>query len=85
GRLCSPEYWVEHVRGTVRFHDGVRAMREQKVSTFLELGPDGILSGMVAQDCVASLRRDVPEDRALMTAVGQLHVRGVGIEWEQVF
>ncbi|WP_167362012.1 acyltransferase domain-containing protein, partial [Streptomyces yokosukanensis] len=84
-RLCSPEYWVEHVRGTVRFHDGVQAMREQKVATFLELGPDGVLTGMVAEDCVPSLRRDVPEDRALMNAVGQLHTRGVGIDWEQVF
>ncbi|MFF8732862.1 type I polyketide synthase, partial [Streptomyces sp. NPDC015171] len=84
-RLCSPEYWVEHVRGTVRFHDGVRAMRAEKVSTFLELGPDGVLSGMVAQDCVPSLRRDTPEDRALMTTLGRLHTRGVGIDWEKVF
>ncbi|WP_053666741.1 SDR family NAD(P)-dependent oxidoreductase [Streptomyces sp. MMG1121] len=60
-------------------------MRDQKVATFLELGPDGILSGMVAQDCVASLRRDVPEERALLATLGQLHTRGVGIDWEQVF
>ncbi|WP_405624362.1 type I polyketide synthase [Streptomyces sp. NBC_00076] len=85
GRLCSPEYWVEHVRGTVRFHDGVQALRGQKVSTFLELGPDGVLSGMVAQDCVPSLRRDMPEDRALLAALGQLHSRGVDVDWEQVF
>ena len=85
GRLCSPEYWVEHVRGTVRFHDGVQALRELKVSTFLELGPDGVLSGMVAQDCVPSLRRDVPEDRALMSSLGQLHARGVEVDWEKVF
>ncbi|MEU8473466.1 acyltransferase domain-containing protein, partial [Streptomyces sp. NPDC029006] len=85
GRLCSPEYWVEHVRGTVRFHDGVRALRDQDVSTFLELGPDGVLTGMVAEDCVPSLRRDVPEDRALMHAVGRLHTRGVAIDWERVF
>ncbi|MFF8731638.1 type I polyketide synthase, partial [Streptomyces sp. NPDC015171] len=84
-RLCSPEYWVEHVRGTVRFHDGVSAMRAEKVSTFLELGPDGVLSGMVAQDCVPSLRRDTSEDRALMTTLGRLHTRGVGIGWEKVF
>ncbi|WP_443045107.1 type I polyketide synthase [Streptomyces sp. Go40/10] len=84
-RLCSPEYWVEHVRGTVRFHDGVQAMRAEKVSTFLELGPDGVLSGMVEQDCVPSLRRDVPEDRALMTTLGRLHTRGVDVDWEKVF
>ncbi|MFF8732873.1 type I polyketide synthase, partial [Streptomyces sp. NPDC015171] len=84
-RLCSPEYWVEHVRGTVRFHDGVRAMRAEKVSTFLELGPDGVLSGMVAQDCVPSLRRDTSEDRALMTTLGRLHTRGVDVDWEKVF
>ncbi|WP_268253100.1 type I polyketide synthase [Streptomyces cinerochromogenes] len=84
-RLCSPEYWVGHVRGTVRFHDGVQAMRAEKVSTFLELGPDGVLSGMVEQDCVPSLRRDVPEDRALMTTLGRLHTRGVDVDWEKVF
>ncbi|MGQ4336427.1 hypothetical protein ACN6LE_008116, partial [Streptomyces hayashii] len=85
GRLCSPEYWVEHVRGTVRFHDGVRALRELKVSTFVELGPDGVLSGVVAQDCVPSLRREVPEERALMNCLGQLHARGVEVDWETVF
>ncbi|MCQ9136506.1 type I polyketide synthase, partial [Streptomyces hilarionis] len=85
GRLCSPEYWVDHVRGTVRFHDGVQALRELKVSTFLELGPDGVLSAMVAQECLPSLRRDVPEDRALMNCLGQLHARGVAVDWERVF
>ncbi|WP_328336474.1 type I polyketide synthase [Streptomyces violaceus] len=85
GRLCSPEYWVEHVRGTVRFHDGVQTLRDQRVSTFVELGPDGVLSGMVAQDCVPSLRRDLPEDRALLTALGQLHSRGVDVDWAKVF
>jgi acyl transferase domain-containing protein len=84
-RLCSPDYWVEHVRCTVRFHDGVQAMRGQRVATFLELGPDGVLSGMVEQDCVPSLRRGVSEDRALMNAVGHLHTRGVGVDWERVF
>ncbi|MER7475858.1 acyltransferase domain-containing protein, partial [Micromonospora sp. NPDC000018] len=88
-RLCSPEYWVEHVRGTVRFLDGVRALRRQGVTTFLEVGPAGVLTAM-AQDCLAAEADDlafVPavrgvdgEPDALLAAVARLHVRGVAVD-----
>ncbi|MGW2332262.1 type I polyketide synthase, partial [Streptomyces sp. NPDC001700] len=85
-RLCSPEYWVEHVRGTVRFADGVEALRGLGVATFLELGPDGVLTAMVGEGGVPSLRRDVSDERrALLTAVGRLHTRGITVDWEAVF
>ncbi|WP_030863439.1 type I polyketide synthase [Streptomyces sp. NRRL S-37] len=32
--LCSPEYWVRHVRGTVRYADGVRGARRTDVPTY---------------------------------------------------
>ncbi|MGW7657855.1 acyltransferase domain-containing protein, partial [Streptomyces tendae] len=89
--VCSPEYWVEHVRAAVRFADGVRALADHGVSTYLELAPDAVLSAMVG-DClpeeaaeqpvvVPSLRREGDEPRALMSAVAHLHVAGVHIDF----
>ncbi|SCF11063.1 Acyl transferase domain-containing protein [Micromonospora haikouensis] len=89
-RLCSPEHWAEHVRGTVRFLDGMRALRGLGVTTFLEVGPGGVLTAM-AQDCLADDTADelafVPavrtvdgEPDALVAAVARLHVRGVAVD-----
>ncbi|MFJ7911778.1 SDR family NAD(P)-dependent oxidoreductase [Kitasatospora sp. NPDC096204] len=91
--LTSPEYWVRHVREAVRFADGIRTLEAEQVRTFLELGPDAVLSTMGAH-CLADpersalisvLRRDKEEPLALATALGALQVRGVPIDWERLY
>ncbi|MEU5736365.1 acyltransferase domain-containing protein, partial [Streptomyces antimycoticus] len=83
--LCSPEYWVRHVRETVRFADGLDTLRGLGVSTFLELGPDGTLTALAGGDGLPVLRPDRPEPTTAMEALGGLYVRGIQIDWATVF
>ena len=46
--LCSPDYWVRHVRGTVRFADGIRVLTDTDVRVMLEVGPRAVLTAMTA-------------------------------------
>ncbi|MFF2149274.1 type I polyketide synthase, partial [Kitasatospora sp. NPDC058190] len=88
--LTSPDYWVRHVREAVRFSDGVRTLHEAGVTRFLELGPDGVLTAMAAESLpaatalAAALRKDRPEEPALLAALARLHVRGAGPDWVAV-
>ncbi|WP_327394737.1 type I polyketide synthase [Streptomyces phaeochromogenes] len=85
--LCTPEYWVRHVREAVRFGDGMQALRDAGVGTFLEIGPDATLTALADQDgdTVAALRRDRPEAAHLLHALGDLHTRGVPVTWPTLF
>ncbi|MFJ4923830.1 type I polyketide synthase, partial [Streptomyces sp. NPDC088725] len=92
-RLCSAEYWVDHVREAVRFADCVRTLRDAGATTFLEIGPDAPLSAM-AQDTLGDtydaelvplLRADRAEDVAAATALARLHVHGVTVDWKAYF
>ncbi|MFI9011480.1 type I polyketide synthase [Actinosynnema sp. NPDC053489] len=90
--LRTADYWVRHVREAVRFADGVPALRAEGVTTFLEVGPDAVLTGM-ARDCLPdddvvfapTLRRGKPETAALLEGVARAWARGARVDWPRVF
>ncbi|MGB3443406.1 MAG: type I polyketide synthase [Actinophytocola sp.] len=82
----DPEYWVRHVRGTVRFADNVTTLAERGVTTFVEVGPDGVLSAMGLDGTfIPALRKDRDEARTVLTAVGTAWTRGVDVDWAALF
>ncbi|MEU6226708.1 type I polyketide synthase [Streptomyces sp. NPDC047042] len=93
---CSAGYWADHIRRAVRFHDGIRTLHAEGVETYVELGPDAVLTAM-AQDCLsgtgdtdplllATQRRDRPQARTLIAAVAEADVNGaVRANWPALF
>ncbi|MFI5759000.1 type I polyketide synthase [Streptomyces sp. NPDC051569] len=93
-RPTTPEYWVRHVRETVRFADGISALLDEHVDILLELGPGSVLSAMARESLgdterpvtvVPALRKDRTEETALVTTVGRLHTAGVPVDWRAFY
>ncbi|MGW1998314.1 SDR family NAD(P)-dependent oxidoreductase, partial [Embleya sp. NPDC001921] len=54
-QLTDPTYWTNHIRHTVRFHDGITTLHHKNVTTYIELGPDTTLTTL-AQETIDDLR-----------------------------
>ncbi|CAL9568175.1 hypothetical protein SUDANB58_04781 [Streptomyces sp. enrichment culture] len=91
----TPEYWVGHVRDTVRFSDAVRSVGARGATRFVEIGPDAVLSGLVQPSLspedaeratvVPLMRKNRAEAATLLTGVGLLHAAGAGVDWQALY
>ena len=87
----DPDYWVNHLRRTVRFAHGVSVMLNDRNRIMLEVGPGETLSTAVKQTAnederivLSSLRHPLHQqsDTAfLLNTLGRLWVAGIKIDW----
>jgi len=91
GEVTSASYWVRHVREPVQFAAGIRALAEQRYRVFLEVGPEGVLTGM-GRHCIAdggelwqsTLTRRRPQGHAVGDVLRDLFLQGAPVDWRRV-
>ncbi|POM24527.1 Erythronolide synthase, modules 3 and 4 [Actinomadura rubteroloni] len=81
--LHDPAYWTDHIRNTVRFHDGLTHLHTtHDPALYLELGPRPTLTTLTHQtladaaDVEPVLDHRLADDVAFLTALAHLHTRG---------
>lgn len=94
-QATDPEYWVRHLRGTVRFADCVTTLAQEPDRVYLEVGPGKALSALVqahggvpAQQVLSSLRHpeeDIADDAHFLGVLGRLWATGVAVDWRQIW
>ncbi|WP_412179946.1 type I polyketide synthase, partial [Variovorax paradoxus] len=89
----DPAYWARHLRGTVRFADGLAHLLGTPGRVLLEVGPGETLSGLARQHPLAASaagivssqghpQQRLHNERHMAGAIGALWCAGVPIDWQ---
>jgi len=94
-QATDPDYWVAHLRNTVRFSDAATELLTQAGRILIEVGPGQTLGSLVRRHAsadgavnrptiVASMKRrgePVSDTAHLLGALGQVWIAGQPIDW----
>ena len=92
----SSAYWVQHLRGTVHFNEGINELLQHKNVAFIEVGPGRSLSSLIRQHsnygkkhaALNILRhpKEAHNDNYTLTyALGKIWANGISIDWEAYY
>lgn len=85
--ICTADYWVSHLRHTVRFSSGIQQLETLGVRCFIEVGPHPVLLG-IAKECMddAAAASWLPSSRStdqnvLYDSLARFYVAGGTVDW----
>ena len=94
-QATSPDYWTEHLRGTVMFADCVSTLAKNPDRIWIEVGPGKALSSLTrmhgavpGQQVLAVLRHpdeDIADDVYHMGLLGRIWALGGRFDWSQIW
>jgi amino acid adenylation domain-containing protein len=91
--VVSADYWVQHLRNTVCFAEGLDTLSKMKETIFLEVGPGKVLASLAKshiQDltneqivaCMKHPQEEKSDIACLLTAVGKIWLGGGFVDWK---
>ncbi len=95
--VCSSEYWLKHLRSSVRFSDGVKLLLKEKDTVFLEMGPSNMLTNIFNQhkdfntnkntviNTVRHPKEEINDQKYLLQKIGELKLNGIDLDWNNYF
>ena len=92
-QATDPQYWVDHLRQTVRFSDGLQTLLEDKTRLLLEVGPGRTLASLARQHPARSpqqpvlnsmrhLDEQVADQAFALGVLGRLWAAGAAVDWD---
>ncbi|NOJ93037.1 alpha/beta fold hydrolase, partial [Corallococcus coralloides] len=87
----SPDYWVRHLRHTVRFSDALGCLLESGDRALIEVGPGTTLTALArqhparkTQPVLATLPTKGDAPGSALSALGEAWAAGVDVDWEHL-
>ena len=91
----SPDYWVSHLRGMVRFSEGITQLAENTDRIYIEVGPGRAMASLASQNQrvkrnqVTGTLRDpsdqIADDAYFVAMLGRVWAMGGRFDWSQLW
>lgn len=91
---CDPDYWVNHLRSTVRFADGLQTLRSLGEPVLVEIGPGRTLSMLAkaqekpyrsAYSTVRHPKEPVSDLEFALASFGKIWGAGAAVDWDEFY
>lgn len=94
--VVKPSYWVNHLRGTVKFSNGIEEILKKGNTLFIEVGPGHVLTSFVRLNknlgagdfAVNMIKHHNSEDddaKFFLNALGELWEKGLVPDWNEFY
>ncbi|MDK2599324.1 hypothetical protein QO179_07970 [Bacillus stercoris] len=88
----DPAYWTDHLRGTVRFMNCAKRLKEELDPIFIEVGPNALRSFVsklyqaegkqhIAIQLMRHPKETASDYRYLLSRLGDMWLHGVPVDW----